>query len=408
MYRRSCFLFLVPFLVNYHIMELKCKAQYKRDILDHRQLPNSSVIIMLPPLKLSNSMDIGNSSTGLNETDEYVDYGEYGNEKGLVVLCELESYDEITAASYIVICCCSLFGNSLLLYSLARFKNLRRVTTVFILCLALFDLLFTLTLPFWAVDNLHQWIFGDVACKLLIGAYFVGIYGSLILLTAMTVDRFFTIVVRSPWLTRRRRLNGARAACVGAWVISIGACLKDALSSKSKVKGLSYICASSRSEADNTEYYAQLVLLFFLPLVIIVFCYGKILHTLMSTATKQKYRTVLVVLCIVVAFIVCWGPYHVLMIINTLHKPKECQEKAKLNQAYVACRILAYGHCCVNPLLYMLRGRSRKVLHSLLCCSSESRQDQQNTEPSNSNIIHNLVVERVDKCEASELSGHFK
>ncbi|XP_066513771.1 chemokine XC receptor 1-like [Hoplias malabaricus] len=343
-------------------------------------------------------MDINNSS--VNDSYEY----NYDGEE-LITLCEQSSYAEITGGSYIVICIFSLIGNSLLLYGLARFEDLKRVTMLFILCLAVFDLLFTVTLPFWAVDNLHKWIFGDVACKILTGAYFVGIYGSLILLTAMTVDRFFAIVVRSQWLTRRRRLGLAKAACVGAWVISVGACLKDALTSNTQHIGFTKTCNASPSQGGHMEYYAQVILLFFLPLTVITFCYGKILHTLMSTSGKKKYRTVLVVLCIVVAFVICWGPYHILMIVQAEYHPKECDKKTELNHALVACRILAYFHCCVNPLLYMLRGRSRKILSSLLFCSAELRQIQhqeRHTEPSHSNLMQQSIVERVDIFTAKE------
>ncbi|XP_072524808.1 chemokine XC receptor 1 [Salminus brasiliensis] len=346
-------------------------------------------------------MEVNNSSNSLNDTydDDYSD--EIGD--ALIKACELQSYDDFTAASYITICCISLLGNSALLYSLARFEDLKRVTMLFILCLAIFDLLFTLTLPFWAVDHLNQWVFGDIACKILTGAYFVGIYGSLILLTAMTVDRFFAIVVRSQWLTGRRRRYCARAACAGAWVISIGACLKDALSSKALVIAHRYTCtADSSQEEDNTEYYTQLILLFFVPLAIIIFCYGKILHTLMSTSAKQKYRTVLVVLCIVVAFVICWGPYHILMILQAAYNPEECWKQVELNQAYIACRILAYFHCCMNPMLYMLRGRSQKILSSLLFCSPELRhalRKDRHTEPSHSNVVqqNSVAVEREGK-----------
>ncbi|KAL6468150.1 hypothetical protein MHYP_G00238270 [Metynnis hypsauchen] len=348
-------------------------------------------------------MDVNNGSYSHNDT---YDYGDYGG-GGLIKLCEYESYVKITAASYITICVFSLLGNSLLIYGLARFEDLKRVTMFFILCLAVFDLLFTLTLPFWVVELLHQWIFGDAACKILTGAYFVGIYGSLILLTAMTVDRFFAIVVRSQWLTRRRRLNCARAACAGTWIISIAACLIDALSSNVQVIESIFTCNANTFQVNYTEYYMQLILLFFVPLAIIIFCYGKILHTLMSTSARQKYRTVLVVLCIVVAFVICWGPYHIIMILNAVYRPKECHKKTELNQAYVTCRILAYAHCCVNPLLYMMRGRSRKVLSSLLLCSPELRQTQhqeRHTDPSHSNIIQHSVAGRADICGAKELN----
>lgn len=331
-----------------------------------------------------------NLSDRLNDSYEY-DYGD------LIVHCQLEKYDQITGVCFIVISCFSFLGNILLLYSLARFEDLKRVTMLFLLCLAVFDLLFTLTLPFWAVENLKEWIFGSTACKILTGAYFVGIYGSLILLTAMTVDCFFFIVVRSKWLTRRRRLNCARTAFASSWIISIAACLKDALASEVKYVNSVRSCDSMpSSQDDQAGYYAQFVMLFAVPLVIIILCYGKILHTLMSSLGRRKYKTLLVVLLIILAFVACWGPYHVAVILMSYLADQGCEEKIRLNQAFISCRVLAYSHCCINPLLFLIRGRSRKILSSLLFCRPQHRNadpSDKSSDPSHFNIQQRFSVQ---------------
>lgn len=307
-----------------------------------------------------------NLSDNLNDSYEYY----YGD---LVTQCHFEKYDRITGISFIVICCFSFLGNGMLLYALARFEDLKRITMLFLLCLAVFDLLFTLTLPFWAVDQLNEWIFGDPACKILTGAYFVGIYGSLILLTAMTVDCFFVVVVRSQWLTHRRRLNCARAAFAGSWIISVGASLKDALSSEVRNMNNTFTCGNGHSHDDQVGYYTQFVMLFIIPLVIIVLCYSLILHTLRSSSGRRRYKTLLVVLLIIMAFVICWGPYHVIILLVPYSDSGDCKKKNLINQIYVACRILAYFHCCINPLLFLIRERSRKILSKLLFCQPQHR-----------------------------------
>lgn len=327
-------------------------------------------------------MEEMNSSEYQNDSYEY----EYGD---LIVHCTLEKYDQITGVCCVVICCFSFLGNIMLLYALARFEDLRRVTMLFLLCLAFFDMLFTLTLPFWAVENLMHWVFGETACKILTGAYFIGIYGSLILLTAMTVDCFFFIVVRSKWFTRRRRLNCARAAVVVSWIISIAACLQDAMDSQVKTRNNISTCDTLTSQDDLKGYYTQFVMLFAIPLAIIVLCYGKILHTLMSSSGQRRYKTLLVVLLIIMAFVVCWGPYHIVIIVMSYHNNGDCNKKTWLNLTYVTCRILAYSHCCINPLLFLIRGRSRKILSSLLFCQPQHRNAEpsdRSSDPSHFNI----------------------
>lgn len=333
-------------------------------------------------------------TTGMNYSD-YLNDSYYDYDEDLLVQCHLENYDQITGASFIAICCFSFFGNGMLLFALARFEDLRRVTMLFLLCLGCFDMLFTLTLPFWAVDHLNEWIFGEVACKILTGAYFVGIYGSLILLTAMTVDCFFFIVVRSQWLTRRRRLNCAIAAFAGSWVISISACLKDALFSKVQVVNGIQICSTSVSDDDQAGYYTQFVMLFAIPLLIIILSYGKILHTLMSSFGRRRYKTLLVVLLIIMAFVICWGPYHIVMVVISSHNPGNCEKKNQLNRIFVTCRILAYFHCCINPVLFLIREKSRKILSKLLFCQAQQRCAEisdRSSDPSHFNIHQRLSV----------------
>ncbi|XP_055057336.2 chemokine XC receptor 1-like isoform X2 [Misgurnus anguillicaudatus] len=313
---------------------------------------------------------MAHNSTYENDSYDYNSSYEYHD---LTPLCEVYDDRKPTAVCYATIFCMSFIGNGLLLFSLTCYENLKRPTNIFILCLALFDLLFTLTLPFWCVELLHHWIFGDVVCKIMSGAYFVGIYGSLMLLTAMTLDRFAVVVVRGDWFTRNRRLWCARAACAGAWIISLIASMRDSMASKAQKDFDSYFCKSTHTEDDNVGYYTQLVLFFLVPFVLIVFCYTKILLTLMSTANRQKHKTVILVLCIVIAFFICWGPYHILIVMMSYYDP--CMYY-RLNIAFIICRILAFSHCCMNPALYFLRAKFRLVVSRLLCCSPEFRRNR--------------------------------
>ncbi len=210
-------------------------------------------------------------------TSSYEDYTfVYNDDDVLIPMCEVDDYSKTTGVCYATIFCLSILGNGFLVCALTCYEDLKRSTNLFMFCLALFDLLFTLTLPFWCVELLHHWVFGDVACKIMTGAYFVGIYGSLILLTAMTLDRFVVVVIRSNWLTRSRRLKCSKAACVGAWIISLIACLRDSIAAESQNMHINtYSCQSANTADDNFGYYAQLILLFLVPFAIIVFCYTK-------------------------------------------------------------------------------------------------------------------------------------
>lgn len=312
------------------------------------------------------------------------DEGPYGSDY-VVYLCKFFDFSTISGALFILIFIISVIGNSLLLFVLVIYEDLKNVTNVFVLNLACSDLVFTVTLPFWATDHLHHWIFGDFLCKFMTATYFVGLYSSVILLTALTVHRFIAVVLHDWPISHVWRKRGVVGVCVAAWVISIAASLHDAIKIQVVDREEKFFCEADFDGPDvQLGYYLQVSLLFFLPFAIIVFCYSAILKTVLQASNRKRHRTVVVVLCIVAAFFICWGPYNIMFFILSLYKPNDCKAKQRLEIAYDICRIIAYSHCCMNPLLYMLSQKLRRHLWHLLHCDnarrrSNSRWTSQNT-----------------------------
>uniref|UniRef100_A0A3Q0RJR0 G-protein coupled receptors family 1 profile domain-containing protein n=1 Tax=Amphilophus citrinellus TaxID=61819 RepID=A0A3Q0RJR0_AMPCI len=304
-------------------------------------------------------------------------------------LCEID-FPAITGPAFILIFIISVIGNGLLLRVLFMYENLKCITNIFILNLACSDLIFTFTLPFWATDHLHHWVFGDIACKVLTAAYFVGLYSSVILLTAMTVARFIKVVLHNWKSNRARRKRYAIGACIAAWTISITASLSDAM--KVKVENWDNVNYCEDSSDDKLGYYLQVSLLFFLPFAIIIFCYSAILKTVLQGLNRKKHRTVAVLFCIVVAFFICWGPYHILLLIKSVYTPNNCEVRVQLNVAYHICEILAYSHCCMNPLLYMLSQKLRKDLLKLLRCENVCRKNRERDSGQNISATQNVAM----------------
>lgn len=297
-------------------------------------------------------------------------------DNGPIELCQVDPHHQITAVCFLIVFALSIIGNGLLVSALVCLEDLHRVSNLFFLCLASFDLLFTFTLPFWAVYQLHHWIFGDTACKFLIGAYFVGQNGSLILLTAMTLDRFCTVVLKG-WYTARPgcRLCGARVVCATTWIISIAMSLRYVLNSTVQGEDGMYLCESGEvgELEDKVWQHIHIVFLFLLPLVIIVFCYSCIVRKVVSgLSMRGRNGTLVLLFSIVIAFFTCWGPYNVVLYLLMILDLSVCETERRIHLAYVICRILAYSHCCINPLLYMLRPRFRKLFCRLVTCSAMS------------------------------------
>ncbi|XP_014831305.1 PREDICTED: chemokine XC receptor 1-like [Poecilia mexicana] len=299
------------------------------------------------------------------------------DEDGYIVqiACQALDFSTITGAVFIIIFIVSVIGNGLLLCILFTFEQFYLVTKIFIINLACSDLIFAASVPFWAAYHLHHWILGDFLCKFFIWVHFSGLYSSIFVLTAMTVDRFCTVVLNIWPNNNQRKKRCAIGACVVIWVISIGIAVYDAF--KMEVSD-DYYCEVSYS--DELGYYFQIPLLLFVPIAIIIFCNCAIIYAILRSANRTRHKALSIVFCIVVAYIICWGPYNIVLLIKDWYRPRDCEEMERLDVVYHICRMLAFSHCCMNPLLCMLTQKFRSHLFYLLrhrvCINRERATDQ--------------------------------
>nr|XP_034966319.1 C-X-C chemokine receptor type 2-like [Zootoca vivipara] len=103
----------------------------------------------------------------------------------------------LVAFIYAFTCLLSLVGNSLVVLVIAYNKGNCSATDVYLLNLAIADLLFALSLPFWAVERVHEWIFGTPMCKILSLLKEVNFYSGILLLAWISMDRYLAIVLES-------------------------------------------------------------------------------------------------------------------------------------------------------------------------------------------------------------------
>lgn len=279
---------------------------------------------------------------------------------GAKFFCQFFDFSTINGYIFILITIISVIENTLLIFALHTQKDLNYVTKIFILNLACSDLIFTASLPFWSYYHLQHWIFGDFLCKFITVVYFVGLYSSIFILTALTVDRFITVVLNK-WPNNNLRKRCAVGATVAAWVISIAASAYDA--SRIQVED-DYYCEEKIDV--NLGYYFQVSLLFLLPLIVIIFCLFAIIKTVFQSTNRQRHKAISIVFCTISAYFICWGPYNFLLFIKYLYEPKGCKAVQLLETTYNVCRILAFSHCCVNPSLCLMSQTVRRNLLSRL------------------------------------------
>ncbi|KAK1905981.1 Melanopsin-A [Dissostichus eleginoides] len=115
-----------------------------------------------------------------------------------------------------------MIGNFLVIYAFSRSRSLRTPANMFIINLAITDLLMCVTqTPIFFTTSMHKrWIFGEKCCELY--AFCGALFGicSMITLTVISIDRYFVITrpLTSIGVLSRRR---AFFVLLGAWTYSL-------------------------------------------------------------------------------------------------------------------------------------------------------------------------------------------
>lgn len=158
-----------------------------------------------------------------NYSDE--DFGNYSYNTDLPSIlpdsapCHPESLDinkYAVVVIYALVFLLSLLGNSLVMLVILYSRVGRSVTDVYLLNLAMADLLFALTLPVWATSKAKGWIFGTALCKVVSLLKEVNFYSGILLLACISVDRYLAIVHATRMLTQKR--HWVRFICLGIWI----------------------------------------------------------------------------------------------------------------------------------------------------------------------------------------------
>ncbi|XP_054452217.1 relaxin-3 receptor 1-like [Anoplopoma fimbria] len=321
----------------------------------------------------------------------------------------------VIATVYLAVCVLGLVGNLLALFLLHSRHRGTHSSSIdcFVMSLALTDLQFVLTLPFWAVDTVldFRWPFGRVMCKIMSSVTTLNMYASVFFLTAMSVTRYHSLVTSLKMSSPRRATARAKWASLTIWVVSLVATLPHAFYSTTVQLSVDdELCLVRFSDSDSGHwdpqvllglYQTQKVLLgFVVPLIIISVCYLLLLRFILSRRVvgsmvsgsvaersecergrhHRRSKVTRSVTIVVLSFFLCWLPNQALTLWGVLIKFDLVPfSKAFYNtQAYAfpltVC--LAHANSCLNPVLYcLIRKEYRAGLKKLLLRVSHSIQN---------------------------------
>ncbi|XP_072253392.1 C-X-C chemokine receptor type 4b isoform X2 [Leuresthes tenuis] len=279
-------------------------------------------------------------------------------------------------------------------------KKVNTMTDKYRLHLSVADLLFVVTLPFWAVDAAKTWYFGGFLCVSVHMIYTVNLYSSVLILAFISLDRYLA-VVRATNSQATRKLLANRVIYVGVWLPAAILTVPDLVFARvQNIRSPDFLFMNDSIETPDCRTICQriypaensliwtvvfrfqhILVGFILPGLVILICYCIIIAKLSqgskgkSLKKKALKTTVILILC----FFICWLPYCIGIFLDTLIMlnvvPSTCELQQAVEKWISITEALAYFHCCLNPILYAFLGvKFKKTAKSALTNSSRSSQ----------------------------------
>ncbi|XP_069469237.1 C-C chemokine receptor type 5-like [Ambystoma mexicanum] len=265
-------------------------------------------------------------------------------------------------------------GNALVVLIIIKYKRLKTMTDIYLLNLSVSDLLFVISLPFWAYYAADQWVFGNAFCKLLSGLYFVGFYSGLLFIILLTLDRYLAIV-HAVLAFKARTVTYGVITSVFTWGVALLASLPGFIFYKAQQES-EFTSCSPHFPHDQAKIWKIFVtfkiniLGLLLPMAMMLFCYSRIICTLSKCRNEKKHKAVKLIFIIMITFFLFWTPYNVVYVLFTLQDfdlDSNCDKSKRLYRAMQWTESIAFIHCCLNPIIYAFAGEKfRKYLKKLM------------------------------------------
>ncbi|XP_062383182.1 C3a anaphylatoxin chemotactic receptor [Sardina pilchardus] len=299
--------------------------------------------------------------------DNFTNNGTYEDEYDYPTAPDLTvAHNAVKIISLIIYCLTFLLGvpgNAFVIW-IAGLKMKRTVNVVWFINLAIADFLCCLSIPFSITDTLldTSWPYGNVMCKIIPAFIVLNMFASVFTLAIISLDRL-ALVVRPVWAQNHRSLVMAWALCGLAWVLAFLLSLPSMIlrTTVTQSHNNQTLCTYDTEDGDSLSQsllaHMQLIRFLFgflVPLLLIITSYILIVLKVRSSSFRAK-RAFKIIVAVVVAFFVCWLPYHAFGLAREYGQDEGLV--VLLDQLSIA---LAFVNSCLNPLLYVFMGQDFK------------------------------------------------
>ncbi|KAM6450423.1 C-C chemokine receptor type 7 [Liasis olivaceus] len=265
--------------------------------------------------------------------------------------------------AYSLICLVGLAGNGLVMATYIYFKRLKTMTDIYLFNLALSDIFFLLTLPFWAVSAAKHWVFGDFACKAIYHICQMSFFSGMLLLLSISIDRYFAIVqATSAHRLRSQRMFASKVTCFLIWTLAFIFSVPEVVHTGVYESALQppQCSIATGDHISLSIKVSQMVFGFCLPLFVMTFCYSVIIRNLLRPHSFEKKHVIKILVIVMIAFVLLQLPYNCVIVLQTISKYNrttgQCNAVKSLDAANDVTYSLACFRCCLNPFLYAFIG----------------------------------------------------
>ncbi|KAG7232496.1 hypothetical protein INR49_008790 [Caranx melampygus] len=285
-------------------------------------------------------------------------------------------------------------NNLLVLVLFCRFKTLRTPVNMLLLNISISDMLVCVcgtTLSF-ASSLRSRWLYGRHGCMWY--GFINSCFGivSLISLSVLSYDRYSTLLVYNKRAPDYRR---PLLAVGGSWLYSVVWTVPPLLGwSSYGLEGAGTSCSvtwTDRSSLSHSYIVCLFVFCLGLPVLIMVYCYGRLLHAVKqvgqirrTAARRREFHILFMVVTTVVCYLLCWMPYGVVAMLATFGRPGLISPVAS-----VIPSILAKSSTVINPVIYILMNKQfYRCFLILFHCEHHLSENGHTSLPSKSTMVH--------------------
>ncbi|XP_047561882.1 urotensin-2 receptor [Lutra lutra] len=237
--------------------------------------------------------------------------------------------------------------------------------SVYVVSLALADLLYLLSIPFIVATYVTQrWHFGDLGCRVLFSLDFLTMHASIFTLTVMSSERYMAVL--RPLDTARRSKAYRKVLALGAWLLALLLVLPMTLAIRLVHRGRKSLCLPVWGPHAHRAY---LTLLFGTsiagPGLVIGLLYARLAWaywrsqraSFPQTRRLPNPRVLRLIAAIVGLFWACFLPFWLWQLLTQYRGAAPLSPRAaRLVNYLTTC--LTYGNSCMDPFLYTLLSRS--------------------------------------------------